>query len=1078
MEALKEAACDDARACKEKDPEIFWCASCDLNLCASCWMAQLAHTKGKRHEKVSLQTRYMLQSIMSSTEKKDQSHLDAYGSKWFGVSIDQERKDLTLDITSRYRRLAMMNAYFGHMSQFPALISFVGETGAGKSSLVNALIKVMPINIETPVVGDVEGSDVPTSSDVHLFADPGTRNSSRPYLYADCEGLEGGNADPQALIEIKEALIKHSKLCGLRDHGRRLRRIKILNISGHEPSRDWMVKQFYPRILYTFSDLICYVTRNLRTFEAIVERLIRWADGVFEHSVNQPLLPHAIVIVNAFEETVSTGSWYTTGLTEQLLNKYSDTIGSNPILRRLTHRWRNVGKNVANLKELISCYYSGFDVVCIPHHKMAPGLLLVQQYQKFYETIGKAVAITGEIRNVNGLLWNWNDLEMYLGYAFDHYGQNSNKPFDFLNAAFRHYPVRSNFHTHILMAAIRLINPQTTKMKVNIFEVLAPLVAVCILLDVCRKRLPALEQEVIEKYKKHLENSYRLFYNDHWPCGFVDQKDRKCVNVSTKHHKGHQNAKGKLVAAGNYFNTIDPQGPNPERKKVLTEQLVGYFDPPLRRKSQSLPRRIAAASAVPSFPSRSKHATSDNLSHITCFACLFSPPHHVLSCGHLLCENCVDDCAKLIVAPKTQVSQSQINLSCPFCSKECILRRMPRQAAPRVLCLDGGGVRSVIQLKVLAALEDRIALQIPIQEFFDLIIGTSAGGIVALGLGAAQLPVQDCMKMFRNFAVHAFTKRTGLSIPGLRYLVEAHNHSQFRSSGLKEVLKSVFGTEISMFGEARQGKAGSSSGWAPKVGVTLTASSGHPYLVTNYNRILGPTSENARPRLFRPKTTYGFLRAENYDQELKVWEAALATTAAPRFFKPFHHKATGHVFTDGGLNFINPVAVADRERELLWPSFLHPDPDILLSLGTGFVPGIPEEQEKTPQAFTVPGSQGAVSYLNSLKVIINHQTNHQFNSHRLWDDYMERMGINSNMSNTKTNKYRRLDVPFPSEVPRLHHVNQMDAMEAHVDSYYYPAANSSILNQIAAQLVASLFYLRLDNSTESSKGIEVQGRCI
>jgi len=31
-----------------------------------------------------------------------------------------------------------------------------------------------------------------------------------------------------------------------------------------EHSRAWMVRNFYPMILYTFSDVICYVTNNIR----------------------------------------------------------------------------------------------------------------------------------------------------------------------------------------------------------------------------------------------------------------------------------------------------------------------------------------------------------------------------------------------------------------------------------------------------------------------------------------------------------------------------------------------------------------------------------------------------------------------------------------------------------------------------------------------------------------------------------------------------------------------------------------------------------------------------------------------
>ena len=50
----------------------------------------------------------------------------------------------------------------------------------------------------------------------------------------------------------------------------------------------------------------------------------------------------------------------------------------------------------------------------------------------------------------------------------------------------------------------------------------------------------------------------------------------------------------------------------------------------------------------------------------------------------------------------------------------------------RVLFLDGGGIRGLIQIEILMELERRTGKKIT--ELFDWIVGTSTGGIVALGL--------------------------------------------------------------------------------------------------------------------------------------------------------------------------------------------------------------------------------------------------------------------------------------------------------------------------------------------------------
>ena len=52
----------------------------------------------------------------------------------------------------------------------------------------------------------------------------------------------------------------------------------------------------------------------------------------------------------------------------------------------------------------------------------------------------------------------------------------------------------------------------------------------------------------------------------------------------------------------------------------------------------------------------------------------------------------------------------------------------PQLSGIRVLSLDGAGVRGIVELEVMQRLEEEIGLKIPLWSFFDLIVGTSAGG--------------------------------------------------------------------------------------------------------------------------------------------------------------------------------------------------------------------------------------------------------------------------------------------------------------------------------------------------------------
>ena len=72
-----------------------------------------------------------------------------------------------------------------------------------------------------------------------------------------------------------------------------------------------------------------------------------------------------------------------------------------------------------------------------------------------------------------------------------------------------------------------------------------------------------------------------------------------------------------------------------------------------------------------------------------------------------------------------------------------------------VLSIDGGGVRGVIPARILQELEERTGL--PTHEMFDVIAGTSAGGLIALGLsapgqgpGSVLFSPKDLVDFFKN----------------------------------------------------------------------------------------------------------------------------------------------------------------------------------------------------------------------------------------------------------------------------------------------------------------------------------------
>lgn len=118
---------------------------------------------------------------------------------------------------------------------------------------------------------------------------------------------------------------------------------------------------------------------------------------------------------------------------------------------------------------------------------------------------------------------------------------------------------------------------------------------------------------------------------------------------------------------------------------------------------------------------RTIHSTS------TCFVCLRHRPLHKLKCGHIICANCVQilgDCSQ-------QDDRDYFVRRCFLCQSKlpgnlCI-KIHPPTAGVGVVCIDGGGVRGVIPLRMMKKIQDTIDLPIPFQRFVKVAFGISSG---------------------------------------------------------------------------------------------------------------------------------------------------------------------------------------------------------------------------------------------------------------------------------------------------------------------------------------------------------------
>jgi uncharacterized protein len=213
----------------------------------------------------------------------------------------------------------------------------------------------------------------------------------------------------------------------------------------------------------------------------------------------------------------------------------------------------------------------------------------------------------------------------------------------------------------------------------------------------------------------------------------------------------------------------------------------------------------------------------------------------------------------------------------------------------QILSLSGGGYLGLYTAAVLAALEERI--KAPIATRFDLIAGTSVGGIVALGI-ANEVPAAKIKEAFERDGTQIFSARPA---------------PQTSARKIWDVLRSALGPKY--------GSAALRNTVADIIGAETTIGHlKHPCIIPTVSLTKGG------PQIFKTDHHIDF----SSDHRLKAVDIALATSAAPTYF-PVAEIGDG-LYADGGLYANSPDLIAVHEAE----HFLGvAPPDIrVLSIGT------------------------------------------------------------------------------------------------------------------------------------------------
>lgn len=235
-----------------------------------------------------------------------------------------------------------------------------------------------------------------------------------------------------------------------------------------------------------------------------------------------------------------------------------------------------------------------------------------------------------------------------------------------------------------------------------------------------------------------------------------------------------------------------------------------------------------------------------------------------------------------------------------------------------ILSIDGGGIRGILPAKVLAYIEERLIANnknTRLCDYFDLIAGTSTGGIIAAIIttpdenGRPLFKAQDAVDLYAKEGGKIFDSSLWKKISSIGGMTD----EKYSASHLEKMLEKYLGS-------------------------TMLSQTIKPILITSYD------IRNRAAKFFVTSDTI----SENRDFFLK--DICRATSAAPTYFEPARITSatdTPFALVDGGLFANNPAMTAYAEARTMdfakiigndnKPSFPGANNMFMISLGTGSI---------------------------------------------------------------------------------------------------------------------------------------------
>ncbi len=239
----------------------------------------------------------------------------------------------------------------------------------------------------------------------------------------------------------------------------------------------------------------------------------------------------------------------------------------------------------------------------------------------------------------------------------------------------------------------------------------------------------------------------------------------------------------------------------------------------------------------------------------------------------------------------------------------------------RILAIDGGGINGIFPAAILSHLERNFLSGRTIGDYFDLVAGTSTGGILSLGLGAG-LTATQMLDMYIEEGGDIFPpERRGMAGQARRYVT-----AQYDRAPLDSLLERILERKT---------------------------------LRDSKYRLLIPSTEGRYGEVWVYKTPHH----PDYvlDGDTPMSAVAAATSAAPTYFRAFEED--GYTFLDGGIWANNPTMAALVEALSCFTT--RRDNIKILSIGCGNRPFRVDDRQ---------ARSGKISWRNIIEVAMHLQS--------------------------------------------------------------------------------------------------------